>query len=112
MQTENQAKRIADLNDRCREHLPIGCTVLLTSGISALPNDELNQVLDKVRNFDAFTPGDDPYGEHDFGAFDHEGEQVYFKIDYYARDGEHLSENPADPSQTKRVLTIIFASEY
>jgi hypothetical protein len=28
--------------------------------------------------FDAFTEDDDPWGEHDFGAFDHEGERIFW----------------------------------
>jgi Protein of unknown function (DUF3768) len=57
-----------------------------------------------------------PYGEHDFGAFtfDHEGEslRIFWKIDYYAPDLLHGSEDPADPAQTIRVLTIMLAEEY
>jgi Protein of unknown function (DUF3768) len=61
--------------------------------------------------FDSFTEDNDPHGEHDFGAFEHEGQRIFWKIDYYAPDMEHGSENPADPKQTVRVLTIILASE-
>jgi hypothetical protein len=28
----------------------------------------------------------DPHGEHDFGAFEHEGQRIFWKIDYYAPD--------------------------
>jgi hypothetical protein len=66
----------------------------------------------KVESFDSFTEDNDPHGEHDFGAFEHEGQRIFWKIDYYARDREHGSENPADPKQTVRVLTIMLASEY
>ncbi len=62
--------------------------------------------------FDSFTEDNDPHGKHDFGAFEHEGKRVFWKIDYYAPDMEHGSENPADPKQTVRVLTIMLASEY
>ena len=59
-----------------------------------------------------FTPDNDPHGEHDFGAFTVSGEKLFWKIDYYALDMLHGSENPADPTATKRVLTLMLASEY
>ncbi len=62
--------------------------------------------------FDSFTEDNDPHGEHDFGAFEHAGQRIFWKIDYYAPDMEHGSENPADPQQTVRVLTIMLAREY
>lgn len=51
------------------------------------------------------------YGERDFGAFDHAGERIFWKIDYYDRTLRHGSEDPSDPTQTVRLLTIMFASE-
>jgi len=69
-------------------------------------------IAQKVARFDAFTAADDPYGEHDFGSFEHEGYRVFWKIDYYAPGMERGSEDPADPNQTVRVLTIMLAGEY
>jgi len=52
------------------------------------------------------------HGEHDFGSFDYCGERIFWKIDYYDRECRYGSENPADPEQTTRVLTIMLAKEY
>ena len=51
-------------------------------------------------------------GEHDFGDFEIEGERYFWKIDYYAPDLDGGSEDPADPAQTARVLTIMCVDEY
>ena len=55
---------------------------------------------------------DDPYGERDFGAFEFQGERLFFKIDYYDLALEFGSEDPADASVTRRVMTIMLASDY
>ncbi|WP_319312356.1 DUF3768 domain-containing protein [Shinella sp.] len=63
--------------------------------------------------FDCFTPNNDPYGEHDFGGFtDPEAGRVFWKIDYYDTDYRYGSDNPADPTVTRHVLTVMLASEY
>jgi Protein of unknown function (DUF3768) len=90
----------------------VGGRVFHTQGIAALPPLVQFAILKKVELFDSFTEGNDPHGEHDFGAFEHEGQHIFWKISYYASDMEHGSENPADPRQTVRVLTIMLASEY
>ena len=43
---------------------------MLTSGVQDL--ERQLDILQKVRSFDQFTEDNDPYGEHDFGAFDFE----------------------------------------
>jgi hypothetical protein len=40
------------------------------------------------------------------------GCKLFWKIDYYDTSLQYGSENPADPDQTTRVLTIMLASEY
>ena len=109
----------AKLNDRFRLSLGIPAfnggipgKIVMTAGIAALPPDDKAAILNKVREFNVFTEDNDPCGDHDFGAFDHGGERIFWKIDYYAPDMMHGSENPADLSKTVRVLTILLASEW
>lgn len=106
--------RIAALNDLARTAIGIACRVVQTPGITALPPAVQSSIRERIETFDAFTPGDDPYGERDFGSIDlpEVWEPVYWKIDYYAHDLRHGSEDPSDPSQTTRVLTVMLASEY
>jgi hypothetical protein len=64
-----------------------------------------------ARRSSAF-PDNDPFEEHDFGSFEHDGERIFWKIDYYDRSLTKGSGAPSDPAQTRRVLTIMLASEY
>jgi hypothetical protein len=117
--TKTNTKRIAELNDLCRRAmgiaaeqwaLPVARCRRKEYPRCRLPSNP--PFGRRSRIFDSFTPDNDPYGEHDFGAFEHEGQRIFWKIDYYAPDMEHGSEDPADPKQTVRVLTIMLASEY
>jgi len=71
-----------------------------------------HQPLALVRRFDAFTPDNDPHGEHDFGSFTHQRHKLFWKIDTYDATCEFGAEDPADPTRTTRVLTIMLAEEY
>ncbi len=103
--------KIAELNDQFRRTFQ-GGRVMLTASLAALDPVEQTAIFAKVRAFESFTEDNDPYGEHDFGAFTHDGKRFFWKIDYYALDMKHGSEDPTDPSQTVRVLTVMLAEEY
>jgi len=103
--------RIRDLNDALRVH-GIGGRIFLTRGVADLPEGLRAELIAQVRAFDDFTPENDPYGEHDFGSLEIDGTRIFFKIDYYATTGEHLSPDPGDATVTARVLTILLAEEY
>jgi hypothetical protein len=105
------AERIRALNDSFRCSLS-GGKVMMTAGIASLPEDMRQAVFNRVRTFDGFSPENDPHREHDFGSFEVEGKKVFWKIDLYDAVMEFGSEDPADPSKTTRVLTIMLASEY
>ena len=87
----SSSTRIRDLNDAFRRTF-VGGTVVITAGVEALPSNQRRSILAKVRAFDAFTED--------------------AKINYYDREMEMLSPDPADPSVTTRVLTIMLADEY
>jgi hypothetical protein len=59
-----------------------------------------------------FHRSNDPHEEHDFGAFEVDGEKLFFKIDYYDQDLKCHSPDPSDPKVTRRVITLMLASEY
>jgi hypothetical protein len=83
-----------------------------TSGVSALGIAFSAEALAAVRRFDAFTPDNDPPEEHDFGAVTVAGQELFWKIDNYDLSRRFGSEDPADPAQTVRVMTIMLAEEY
>ena len=107
----DRAGRICALNDELRR-TGTGGRVALTAGIAALPPEAIAAVLLAVQVFDAFTPDNDPHGEHDFALLEAAGQRVMFKIDYYDRALEFGSQNPADPACTRRIMTIMLAEEY
>ncbi|MCP5004720.1 MAG: DUF3768 domain-containing protein [Planctomycetes bacterium] len=108
----NDHKKIAELNDLCRKSMGVTCQLVQTFGINALPEKDQSQIREKVELFNDFNEGDDPYGERDFGAIDHNGQKVFWKIDYYDPELKYGSDDPADPGKTARVITIMLANEY
>ncbi len=104
---------IADLNDKFRRHenRNLG-RYMLTPGVRGLAPEKQIELIQLVRDFDCFTTGNDPDGEHDFGKVVLDGEGFCWKIDYYDLDMKYLSNNPADPTLTKRVMTIMRNNEY
>ena len=105
-------QRIRELNDRFRKEGQGRGTIMLTSGLQAKGSEFAVEAVTLVREFDEFSDENDPWGEHDFGAVEIEGEKVFFKLDYYDLSLQQGSENPANEGCTHRVLTIMLASEY
>jgi hypothetical protein len=105
--------RIRELNDTFRQSFdPNLGTMVLTSGVSALPDDVRAMAIRKTAAFDAFSGDNDPYGEHDFGNFELAGHRFFFKIDYYDSGLDFGSDDPTDAAKTKRALTLMLAEEY
>lgn len=117
MSTERAAK-IAALNDEFRKrcvppNVPPSGRVMITAGVNALGADAVVAILGKVATFADFSEDNDPWKERDFGSIEHDGAKVLWKLDYYSDASlEFGSEDPADPTKTTRVLTIMLAEEY
>src|SRR5580704_12820127 len=107
------SEQIRLLNDAFRtQHLAIGPflaqnQLVVTPGVADLGNDFIDRAVKAVRQFSDFTEDNDPYGEHDFGVFKLDGNTLNWKIDYYDEALEYGSRDPADPTVTTRVLTIL-----
>ena len=109
--SKEKTARIRDLNDAFRKSFS-GGKVLLTPGVNELPSDVRAMAIRRVATYSAFTADNDPHDEHDFGSFELAGQKFFWKLDYYAPDMLHGSEDPGDPNKTTRVLTIMLAEEY
>ena len=106
----NKTEIIRKLNDAFRTSFN-GGKVMLTLGIRAKSDIEQTEILEHVVNFNDFNKNNDVYGEHDCASFMHNGEKIIWKIDYYDKNYHYMSENPADPTITNRVLTIMTGGE-
>jgi hypothetical protein len=107
---------IRDANDAFRRgDTSIPGERLITHGLAASIKEAGCAPLDMMQiviAFDTFTEDNDPYGTHEFGSFEFKGQTCFWKLDLYDNDLAAGSSDPTDLSQTKRVLTIMLASEY
>ena len=106
-----ECSSIARLNDAFRKSFT-GGRVVLSAGIAALPSVARAALIAAVRGFNHFDANNDPHGEHDFGAVTVTGYRGFWKIDTYDLSLRCASPNPADPSVTTRVLTVMLVEEY
>lgn len=116
---QDKAALIRQLNDQFRiadESTDVPGTFLVTASLSAHIQETGHSPIDLIElvmAYDDFNLDVDPHREHDFGAFDFEGERCFWKIDYFSSEAMYAgSENPADPACSYRVLTAMLASEY
>ena len=108
---EGRAQRIRELNDNLRRNG--GCmSVMVSSGVAAFGVAFTTAALSLVAAFDSFEPGNDPYGEHDFGLITHRGQHMFWKIEYYDASLSAAAEDPCNARTCTRVLTLMLTSEY
>src|SRR6202049_2422295 len=108
---DSKTARIAALNDELRQNFSEGLAVM-TPGIAALGAEAVARIVKTIAVYDDFCHANDPYEEHDFGAFEADGQVIFFKIDYFDKTLTHHSPNAADRTVTERVITIMLAEEY
>jgi ABC-type nitrate/sulfonate/bicarbonate transport system substrate-binding protein len=108
---DTKTARIRALNDQLRQNFAEGIAVM-TPGVAALGPEAVERIVKTIAVFDDFCHANDPHEEHDFGSFEADGHRIYFKIDYFDRELSMHSPDPADPSITQRVITIMLAEEY
>lgn len=113
----SRAETIAGLNDRARLGLDRTSKTMFTRSLLATfcAGDTASALITQAELLKAIRDhrfASDAHGERDFGAFVYRGEKVFFKVDYYDNDLNFGSEDPADASQTCRVITIMLASDY
>ena len=107
------AAKIAALNDQFRKDPARYGNAYTTVGVAAHRPGFVRRALAATAAFEAFTVDNDPYGEHDFGSFQLDGETLFWKIEYFDKTDSDLgAEDPSDPVTTARVLTIMRADEY
>jgi Protein of unknown function (DUF3768) len=123
-----QTARIARSNDLARRAMGVACTAVATVGFRSLPASDQSRVRELIETYDAFDEDNDPHGERDFGTIyqlgngrwtterprvrGDERERVFWKFDYYDRYLRFGSEDAANPTITRRVLSIMLADEY
>lgn len=116
-------RRVAELNDAMRASLGLGqdpnVRIVFTAGLKALIDGKrtlfervsaMANILRTIRDYADW--GDDPWGERDLGGFTFEGTRCLWKIDYHDLDMQYGAEQPDDPAQTIRVLTVMLASDW
>jgi hypothetical protein len=108
----SKTERIRRLNDAVRRGSDGNGRIMITAGVQAMGSGFIDEARKAVAAFDSFSADNDPHGEHDFGAITIQNEKLFFKIDYYDLSLSAHSPDASDPQVTKRILTIMLASEY
>lgn len=111
---------VAQQNDRFRNtwgaDVTIRGTIVFTRAVAELGIGWRAAIMRTVQNFTDFNEDNDPYFDHTFAAFEvtvgAKTERFLFKIDLYALDLLHASEEPENLAITHRVMTIMNPSDY
>lgn len=109
-----ECARIAEQNDAFRKREQAGGSGkwVWTTAIDDRGHAFLAACLETVAAYDGFTEDNDPYATHEMGFMDVHSEKVWWRIDLYNRNYTEGSSDPASLTETRRVLTVLFPSDY
>lgn len=112
----DKTEAIARLNDRARLGFDRQARIVMTPGLLGKLSDGtyIADVLAQAATMAAMRKctfaEDSP--ERDFAVFEVNGIRAFMKVDYYDAALEYGSEDPADASITRRVITIMAPEDY
>ena len=104
-------KAIALLNDRFRQGDRSLGEYQLSRQVLALPKSKQKQLYSMLQDFSDFNPQNDPTGERKSGEIIIDNSIYKWRIDYLDSSMTMLSDNPSDPNQTARILSLFRADE-
>jgi hypothetical protein len=114
-----RTRETARLNDLARTApKTVNASWLATGGVAALiaeaaaGYDRGVELAVALAGFCDFNEDGDPYGERDFGALELWGERLFWKIDYHHPERDEHAPVKWSMELTRRVVTIMLASEY
>lgn len=113
-----QAAEIAQANDAFRAAIINGGhpvyqgRVVCTQGVAAEGPEFVTMAQLQVAGFADFTEDNDPHGDHSMATVQVCGKTVWWKIDLYDAEYNAGADDPLDDEGTRRVLTLLFPSEY
>lgn len=84
--------------------------ICFTEMVADLKDEDREELIGLIRNFNDFNEDNDPYGHHDFGMIEMKGQKYYFKIDYYDDSWEY-GEDPLE-KKPNRLMVIMNSKEY
>jgi len=109
--SEQRTRQIAETNDQARQALTRD-RLMVTIGVQHLSNSTQANIMTAIAQYDDFKETNDPYGEHDFGSLEVDGEQIFWKFDYFDERFEYHTPDLLNRNVTRRVLTVMLADEY
>ena len=113
--TDTRSETIGRLNDRCRQGLDRTARVTVARAcLASLSTDSLaSQAVAQARLLQELRRHKFAEGDvlRERGKFTIDDTRIYFTIDYYDQSLEWGSEDPADASITRRVLTMMLRED-
>lgn len=113
-----RSSHIAVLNDRARHERDHTAKLVITRNcLATLAGDgsSVAELAAQIRIFSALSEWKPPEGDRsecDLSYLQIDGLNLMFKVDYYAPGLKWGSEDPSDPQQTIRVITVMLPSDY